>query len=214
MASVLATGPPLDRGPEHTDRQPRAVDDVPDDLLRLPGLRPRCAWSRRTRGRQHCDRWTCPSCRVVKGHEWARAIEQGLRWADHHEVVAGLVTFTDGTDRGLHLAAFNKRFSRFCSNVRRSGAFWDHYVSALAVCPTSGRLHRHVVALGGPYLPPSVLADHAARAHLGYVDARRIRRSAADRARVANYVACDGVRFALAHAGTAARIQPFSRSQR
>lgn len=146
-------------------------------------------------------------------HEEARGILRGLEYAHRHGLSAHHVSLSDAHPQGLHLADFNRRFSRLCDNLRRANLRWDHYVSALGCNERTGRLHRHVVAIGGPSLSSAVLNEHAARVGLGNIVVRPIKATKADRARRANYVAHNGLHFAVVHAGLMQRIQPFTRSR-
>ena len=89
---------------------------------------------------------------------------------------------------------------------------WQSYIAVLDFNAFSGRLHRHVVAIGGPVLHRSLLTEHVRRAGLGHIDVRAIGDSPQDRTRIANYVASNGVHFAAVHAKPGRRVQPFSRS--
>jgi hypothetical protein len=146
-------------------------------------------------------------------HEHFSAVVQGLAHAHCNSMRTRLFTFTDRNPHPLPLEEFQKRISRFTSNLRRSNSCWEHHYSALGFNPDTGRLHRHVVCLGGPYLPPAILRAHEARAGLGHVDVRAIGATAADRTRVAEYVAANGFAYAVAHAPFAPRVQPFSTSR-
>lgn len=199
----------LDRGGGKRTREERAPTGR---AKRASGPRA-CSWSRRTASRQRCNRWSCPACRVEKGEQIAEDVLAGLEWAANRNTPARLVTITDGSRHACHLAEFNARFARLSSNLARAGLRWDHYFSTLGVCPASGRLHRHLVALGGPFLARTALEEHAARARLGFIDVRAIRTSRLDRKRVAHYIASNAVEYARFHTPTAARVQPFSRSR-
>lgn len=173
---------------------------------------PRCSWAKRS-GRR-CRRWTCPACRLVNAHEVAEDVLRGLEDAIQRDLPARFITLTDSGPEVMHLADFNRAFSRLCSNLARVGLRWDHHLSVVGCNPDRGHLHRHVVTIGGPYIPQAVLSKHALRVGLGsVVHIRRIGSTAQDRARIATYVADNAVAFAVAHANTGARIAPISRSR-
>ena len=185
-----------------------------DELAKrfLASSLPSCSWSSRKRNQQ-CRRWTCPACRLVLTREAYDDIRRGLRSAHDEGLWTRHLTITQRPSDDLHLREFNRRFSRLSEKFGRAGLRWQHYLSTLAVCPQSGRLHRHLAAIGGPFIEPESVAEHAERAGFGFIDIKAINPSWGDRHRIARYLASDGLLFAVAHLGSMARIQPFSRSR-
>jgi hypothetical protein len=207
----LVEGTRLDNPPYLTTRQLRGYEPLTWNLLDADLQSIVCSWSRRN-GRQRCNRWKCTACALAKGKELAEDICWGLRWAESQALRVRFYTITDGADTPLSLEEFNRRWSRFCSNLGASGLRWHHYVATLGANPVTGRLHRHVVAIGGRFVPKGVLSTFAQRAGIGYVDIREVRPTRQDRRGVANYVAGNAARYALMHQASGARIQPVSRS--
>jgi hypothetical protein len=205
----------LDQCPTATDRQVERVERVLDHLLShdLDRLGLVCPWSTRTRGRQSCRTWKCTPCALAKGQSFAHEIAGAVRSANGHGVRARHVTITDGAsgNRPSTLADFNRRWGLLRRRLDRSGFAPDFYFAALGFNPQTGRLHRHVVTIGGPFIPHAVLAAHAHAVRLGHIVSIEEVRSAVG---IANYVAANAVRYALAHAPTGARVQPISRSRR
>lgn len=148
------------------------------------------------------------------GQGVAEDVLRGLEDALNQNLPARFVTLTIGGPEIMHLADFNRAFTRLCSNLKRAGLRWDHHLSVLACDPDGGHLHRHLVVIGGPYIPQKILMQHALRVGLGgVVDIRLIGSMAQDRRRVANYLADNALTFAVAHANSGARVAPVSRSR-
>lgn len=172
---------------------------------------PRCpTWRKRS---QRCWSWACPACCMARAQEEAELIADGLRWAFSHRLDAFFWTFTDGSPHPLGQSDFNARCKRLYFNLGRAGLRWSTYRATLDIDTASGRLHRHVVALGGTVPGPDALAEHAHRAGLGaQIDCRQItpvRRSASD---VGSYFARNVLHFALVHQliHPGARIAPIT----
>jgi hypothetical protein len=139
---------------------------------------------------------------------------RGLEDANNRDLPARLITLTDGGPEVMHLAEFNRSFTRLCSSLKRAGLRWDHHLSVLGCDRNGGHLHRHVAVIGGPYIPQNVLRQNALRVGLGgIVDIRLIGSTAPDRSRVANYIAQNALTFAIAHANSGVRVAPVSRSR-
>jgi hypothetical protein len=148
----------------------------------------------------------------MNAQEVAEDVLRGLDDANKHDVPARLITLTSSGAEIMHLAEFNRAFTRLCSNLTRAGLRWEHYLSTLGCNPQRGHLHRHVVVIGGPYIRQAVL--HARRAGLGGIAHIRLIGSAVqDRRRIAKYIAANALTFAIAHASTGARVAPISRGR-
>jgi hypothetical protein len=202
----------LDADRQDTDRQQRATAKLPSDFLGFSGAGARCSWAVRTGGRQRCGKWSCDACRLFNGRDVAHDVLRGLEEAERSGMAAVFITITDGSGEPMPAAEFNRRFSRLVSGLRRSRTGLEHYIAALDCDPLSGRLHRHVVAICQEPLSGRVIADRARGVGLGHTKVQRIGSAAADRARIANYLARNGVRYAALCAASG-RVQPFTRSR-
>jgi hypothetical protein len=188
-------------------------EGFPNDLLGLSGSSARCSWAVRTGGRQRCGKWTCNACRLLNGRDVAHDVLRGLEEAERGGLATVFITITDRSDKPLSVAEFNLRFSRLVSGLRRSRVGLEHYIGALDCDPSSGRLHRHVVATCREPLSGRLISDRARRVGLGHTKVQRIGSAAADRARIANYLARNGVRYAALCATSLGRVQSISRSR-
>lgn len=184
------------------------------DLFDPPEL-PVCSWAKRTRGYQRCGSKGCLSCEIAKGRLWAFRALDLLEVAHQEGLRARHLTVTGPSLDGppMHLADFQRAFDRLSCDLRRRSLRWQRYVSALACDPVRGHLHRHLLVVGGPFIPSSVLQERSAAAGLGHADLRLVQPTDASRVNRANYIGCNGLHFALTHADSAPRIQPFSRSR-
>src|SRR4051794_27636286 len=86
---------PLVRRAPSKDRDQATNGACLRDLFRASNLGI-CPWQIRTRFRQSCGRWSCPSCSLQKGKNFALDVHSGLVWASRNEISARLFTLTDG----------------------------------------------------------------------------------------------------------------------
>lgn len=163
-----------------------------------------CTWAAQTRGTQRCGKWQCLACAQSKARQLAADVEAGLAEATALGMRARFWTITDSDNSSLR--RFIQRCQRLSSNLGAAGLRWDHYVATLG----PGRLHRHLVAVGGPYVHPSKLEAHAERAGLGFIKVREIPPSHYER--YANYMARNAGGFAAQYAGTLPRLDPVTHS--
>jgi hypothetical protein len=110
----------------------------------------------------------------------------------------------------MHLQDFNLRCSQFVKSLRRVGVA-DHYISVLGI-DQRHRLHRHIIVVG-PYVHRSRLAMGAERAGLGRPHIKVLPNTPAARKNFAAYMGKNALVYALAHARSSSRIQPFTRSR-
>lgn len=169
---------------------------------------PQCSFARRTG--KSCRRWTCGPCSVSLAQREARTILRGLQDAHRQGHGTRFITVTDASARPLHLEDFNRRCSTFLKSLRRAGLA-DHYIAALGV-DQNYRLHRHIIVIG-PYVHRSILSEHAHGAGLGRSHVKAIPDTPAARRNFAAYMGRNALVYALLHARSGARIQPFTRSR-
>jgi hypothetical protein len=157
---------------------------------------------------------SCPVCGPFNAEcrrlEIARGIVVYTQCRD--TVTTKLVTLTDASVTPLSIETFQRRVSRLLDNLRRDHLGWHGHYSTLGYGAASGRLHRHLVVLGWPDVPPGVLRAHERRAGLGRIDVKQIGSRPQDAARVARYLVFapgNGCDFARAHPG----VQTFSQSR-
>jgi hypothetical protein len=140
---------------------------------------------------------------------WARLTLRQILEAHKDGICVRHIVITDGASTSGSLTGlddFQGRFNRLTRDIKRTGFSWQ-YISVLGVNEDTGRLHRHLVALGGP--SAEVLRERATRAGLGYVAVKRIRPTKADSIRRTNYIAVNGL-----HAAQVLGRRTFSRSRR
>lgn len=180
------------------------------DLLSLRQL-PSCSWSRRTKGRQHCGKWQCHGCAFFMGQEWTKQVFSGLLWASSRNLHARILHISaPGGPTVPDVATFNRSWNLCMRDLGRAGLAPDAYLWALG---GPGRLHRHVIMLGGSYLHPSKLEKVANSGH-GNIVVEHIGPSLAEARRRANYIGRNGTTYALlprARPGT--RLRPFYASR-
>jgi hypothetical protein len=157
--------------------------------------------------------WRCPSCSIALAQIESQTIRKALMASFSQGVDAFFLTVTDGSVIPLAEREFNSRFGRLMFNLRRAGLAPEHYIATLDLNPVTGRLHRHVVALGGPDLTRSQLDRHAERAGLGFIHHQKVQTSRRDARDLAAYVARNALHFARSLAGTSGPIRPITRSR-
>lgn len=145
--------------------------------------------------------------------EWAERAHRGLLAGHSEGQLCRFVTITSPPGPPIHLDTFQVAFHRFSSDLLRRSLRWDSYVSVLASNPSTGQLHRHVLAIGGVHLPSAFLQERASAAGLGWTDVRTVTPTARSRHDVSVYFASNGLNYARQHVHSGARLQPFSRSR-
>ena len=213
----------LVRGAQPTNRTLSAANEPLDGLVRnLLGNRsrlPSCSWSRRTRGRQRCYRASCIPCRLERGLAVAEDVFSALTYAQRHNFTAHSLTLQATSSSLPHMADIARSWSRLNDNLARSAPslYWTAHRSAWGLCPRTGRLHRHVVTLGGPRFDVKVrrslvpiLQERASAVGL-HVWIEPVTQSRASHVRLSNYFAANGLGFALAHAPYSKGLVAFPR---
>jgi hypothetical protein len=111
------------------------------------------------------------------------------------------------------LADFNARWKRLRDNLQRAGLAPDNYLSVIDINVSTGRLHRHVIALGSNRLTRRQLDDQAGRAGLGRIDYELVGTTQRDARDLAAYVAKNALHYAISLAGSPNPIRPVTRSR-
>jgi hypothetical protein len=116
----------------------------------------------------------------------AQVIYEGLRRGRSEGQQAAHLSITVAEE--LTVYVLKARWKLLRQRLQRIGAVGRHYASVLGWNPNTWRLHLHVVTIGSRFVHHSQIRRHAREVGLGHTDVRSIRRSTADRARLARYL--------------------------
>jgi hypothetical protein len=139
-----------------------------------------------------------------------------------NRIFATHVVFTDPSPKGarpMHQDDFNRRFHDFSRRLNRRNLLWRDYIATWGVHPSSGRLHKHVLAVAHPFLHASVLREVGIKSGLWRDGSRKhaIRLKAITSPEhaynFANYLGRNALAYAAHERSFSERIQPVSRSR-
>jgi hypothetical protein len=206
--------PRLDR-PESTTRTFRPPSPkAPKRILFIPESRVcKCTWRRRQRNGERCKSWHCPSCRIWNSQQIAELGLALLSSAAADGIPARQIVLTCPRWERLSPSDFQRRIEALVRRLRTRKLLWTAYIAVWGLHTRDGRLHRHLLVVGGPFLYRGRIRPLLSEVGLGYADVRRVRNSARDRYRAADYLGRNALAFATHFPNEARNVNVFSRSQ-
>ncbi len=144
-----------------------------------------------------CRSWNCPYCGRRRKRLERRRFCELLRLAARKNARARFYTFTAPPGSELFVEEFQRRLRRLIQILRRSRLLWHEWRSVWGVDPETGSIHRHLVAIGGPFIDKALLGSLAERVGLGFIDVRLVDPTEDDRRALSAYLAANALGFAL-----------------